>query len=34
MTLYNTIYNFKNPVRYFFDIDNLIFCITIMQLPY
>lgn len=25
MALYNTIYNFKNPVRHFFDIDNLIF---------
>lgn len=25
MMAYNTIYNFKNPVRHFFDIDNLIF---------
>ena len=25
MTSYNNIYNFKNPVRHFFDIDNLIF---------
>ena len=25
MISYNTIYNFKNPVRHFFDIDNLIF---------
>lgn len=25
MVSYNTIYNFKNPVRHFFDIDNLIF---------
>lgn len=25
MTTYNTIYNFKNPVRHFFNIDNLIF---------
>lgn len=25
MASYNTIYNFKNPVRLFFDIDNLIF---------
>lgn len=25
MVSYNTMYNFKNPVRHFFDIDNLIF---------
>ena len=25
MASYNTIYNFKNPVRHFFDIDNLVF---------